>query len=127
MWVPSTVVYSRSLPACLLAFSMLAALSACASDESAPPVATVAVTAARTRVPIGSPLELTYRFELTSAPISADYTVFVHFVNPDGQVLWNDDHPPSTPTTAWRAGTPVEYTRTIFLPPSVLHPGDVTI
>jgi hypothetical protein len=127
MWVPSSVVSPRSLSASLLALSTFAAISACATDERTPPAATVAVTAARTRVPIGGPLDLTYRFELTGDPLPSDYTVFVHFVNADGQVLWNDDHAPATPTTAWRAGTPVEYTRTVFLPPSVFHPGDVGI
>jgi hypothetical protein len=127
MWVPSPVVSLRSVSTCVLAFLTLAAVSACATEENAPPVATVAATAAKTRVPIGGPLELTYRFELTGDPIAADYAVFVHFVNADGQVLWNDDHAPAVPTTAWRKGTPVEYTRTIFLPPSVLHPGDVSI
>lgn len=121
------MVSFRSLSACLLAVSTLAGASACATEEGAPAVATVAVKAAKSRVPIGGPLELTYRFELQGEPLRADYTVFVHFVNPDGQVLWNDDHLPATPTTAWRAGTPVEYTRTIFLPPSVLHPGDVSV
>jgi hypothetical protein len=127
MWVPWPVVCSRSLSACLLVVSTLAAASACATEENVPAVATVAVTAARSRVPIGGPLELTYRFELQGQPIPADYTVFVHFVNPDGQVLWNDDHPPATPTSSWRVGTPVEYTRTVFLPLSVLHPGDVSV
>jgi hypothetical protein len=127
MWVPSTVVSLRLPSTCLLALSTFAIVSACATEERTPAVASVAVTAARTRVPIGSPLELTYRFELTGDPIPSDYTVFVHFVNADGQVLWNDDHAPATPTTAWRRGAPVEYSRTIFLPPSVLHPGDVSI
>jgi hypothetical protein len=85
------------------------------------------VTAAHARVAIGGPLELTYRFELTGEPIPSDYTVFVHLLNADGQVLWHDDHRPSVPTSAWKTGTPVEYTRTSFLPPAQLHPGDATI
>ncbi len=87
----------------------------------------VSVSTPQPRVPVGSSLDLTYRFEPTGESIAGDYTVFVHFVNADGQVLWADDHQPSVPTSEWRAGTPVEYTRTRFLPPAVLHPGDVSI
>jgi hypothetical protein len=110
-----------------LALSALILTSACAAADNAPAVGTVAVTAQDTRVPVGSPLTLTYRFQLTGAPLTADYTVFAHFVNADGQVLWNDDHRPAVPTTEWKPGTPVEYTRTVFLPPATLHPGDVGI
>lgn len=85
------------------------------------------MTASKTRVAIGAPVDLTYRFELTGAPLAGDFAVFAHFVNADGQVLWNDDHEPSPPTSTWRPGEPVEYTRTIFLPTGVLHPGDVAI
>jgi hypothetical protein len=30
--------------------------------------------------------------------------------------MWTDDHDPPTPTTAWKPGQTVEYTRTVFLP-----------
>lgn len=121
------MVSSRSPLALFLVLPTLALITACSSTETTPPVGTVAVSAARTRVPVGSPLDLTYRFEVTGDPIDSDYMVFVHFVNADGQVLWTDDHAPVTPTSAWRAGTPIEYTRTVFLPAGVLHPGDVGI
>lgn len=126
MWVPSTVVLSRT-SALLLLVGVTCAGAACSSNETPPAVAAVAVSTPHPRVPVGSPLDLTYRFEPTGESIAGDYTVFVHFVNADGQVLWADDHPPIVPTSAWRAGTPVEYTRTVFLPPAVLHPGDIGI
>lgn len=127
MWVPSAVVSFTSRFPCVLALSSLLLTSACAAADNAPAVGTVAVTAEKTRVPIGSPLTLTYRFQLAGEPLTADYTVFVHFVNADGQVLWTDDHSPAVPTTEWKPNTPVEYTRTVFLPHATLHPGDIGI
>ncbi len=127
MWIPSLVVSYRTALTGLVALAVIVGVSACSSADSTPPVGSVAVTAARSRVAIGGPLELTYRFELTGAPITGDYNVFVHLLNADGQVLWHDDHRPSVPTSAWKAGTPVEYTRTVFLPPAQLHPGDATV
>src|SRR5205814_5521817 len=34
----------------------------------------------------------------------------------DEQLIWTDDHNPPTPTTQWKPGQTVEYTRTIFIP-----------
>lgn len=100
---------------------------ACHRAERATPVATVSVTPARTRVPIGAPFDLTYTFQPTdAAAIKGDYMVFVHALAADGTVLWNDDHAPAVPTSQWKAGQPVTYTRTTFVP-SLPHPGDVTI
>jgi hypothetical protein len=42
--------------------------------------------------------------------------VFVHALDESNELLWTDDHAPATPTQAWRAGTPVTYTRTMFVP-----------
>jgi hypothetical protein len=53
--------------------------------------------------------------------------VFVHMVDADGEIRWNDDHLPPVPTSTWAPGTPVEYSRTTFLPAHTLYPGDVTI
>jgi hypothetical protein len=126
MWVPSAVVRSP-----IFTFLLIAAVgltgAACSSSESTPPVARVSVSTPQQRVPVGSPLELTFRFEPTGERIEGDYVVFVHFTNADGQVLWTDDHRPVTPTSAWQPGQPVEYTRTVFLAPNVLHPGDVGV
>lgn len=101
--------------------------AACTSSESTPAVARVVVSTPQHRVPVGSPLELTFRFEPTGERIAGDYTVFVHFTNADGQVVWTDDHRPVTPTSTWQPERAVEYTRTVFLAPDVLHPGDISI
>jgi len=40
----------------------------------------------------------------------------MHVVDADGELMWTDDHVPPTPTTQWKPGQTVEYTRTIFVP-----------
>jgi hypothetical protein len=100
-----------------VAAAVLLASSACSQGDTQPPVATVTFSANKTRVPLGSPLELTYRFNVApDAKFDGDYRVFVHFVDTDGGVLWNDDHDPSPPTSQWRPGQTIQYTRTRFLP-----------
>ena len=93
-------------------------LAGCGSkDDSEPAVATPSLTLSRERVPIGSPLKLTYRFDVApNAKIDGDYWVFVHVLEPDGEQLWIDDHLPPTPTSTWKPGQKVEYTRTVFVP-----------
>ena len=102
------------------AFGLLATLAspACSrKQEEEPPVATPTLTLSRDRVAIGSPVKLTYRFDVAeNAKIDSDYWVFVHVLDPDGEQLWTDDHLPTTPTSQWRGGQKVEYTRTVFVP-----------
>lgn len=127
MWIPSDVVFfTRILIAATLGIG-LGASAGCSNRDDAPPVGTVSVTSSESRLPIGSPLELTYRFELTGAPLEDDYTVFAHLIDADGETRWIDDHAPSVPTREWKPGTPVEYTRTRFLPAALLLPGEATI
>ena len=86
-------------------------------EESTPSVATPSVTLARDRVAIGSPFKVTYKFDVApNATIRPRLLVFVHVLDDQGEQLWNDDHPPPTPTSPWKAGQTVEYTRTIFVP-----------
>ena len=84
-------------------------------EESAPCAATPTVTLGRDRAAIGSPLTLTYKFDVAQA-IPQDYVVFVHVLDDQGERLWGDDHPPVPPTSAWKPGQKVEYTRTVFIP-----------
>lgn len=98
--------------------AILAVAPACSGGDQAPPVATVSLTPNRTRLPLGSPVELTYRFDVApGAAITGDYRVFVQVKNPDGQtLLWQDDHDPPVPTSQWKPGQKIEYTRTRFVP-----------
>ena len=96
-----------------------AALTACGNNEAAVrrPI-TPSVELGRPRAPIGSPIEITYRFEVgaDSEPVPLDYDVFVHFLDSHEALLFTDDHMPPEPTTAWMPGASVEYTRTLFIP-----------
>jgi hypothetical protein len=85
--------------------------------DTDPPVATPAFTVNKTRAPLGSPVEVTYRFTpAQGAKFDQDYRVMVHFLDPDEELMWTDDHDPPTPTTKWQPGQTVEYTRTVFIP-----------
>jgi hypothetical protein len=88
------------------------------AEDTAPPLATPSVTLQRSVVPIGSPLEMKYRFTVDKhdPAFAEDYWVFVHFLDRDGELMWTDDHRPPTPTARWKAGDTIEYARTMFVP-----------
>jgi hypothetical protein len=98
--------------------SLVLATTACGSSTpDTPPLATPAVRLNHERAPAGSPLEITYRFTVApNAKADEDYRVMVHVVDADDELMWTDDHNPPVPTTAWKPGQVVEYTRTIFVP-----------
>lgn len=102
----------------LVCVGLLAVAAACGGDkDSEPAVATPALTLDHDRVPIGSPLKLTYSFQVAdNATFDTDYWVFVHVLDPEGERLWTEDHLPPTPTSQWKPGQKVEYTRTVFVP-----------
>ena len=97
---------------------VLLAVAACGGKEQAePPVAKPTVTLNKDKAAIGSPLKITYKFDVAAnATFDADYLVFLHVIEPDGEKLWQDDHAPAVPTSQWKPGQSVEYTRTIFVP-----------
>ncbi len=76
-------------------------------------VATPSFSANQTRVPLGSPVEVTYKFVVAKdAPkITEDFRVFVHFLDADNERLWTDDHDLPVPTTQWKPGQTIEYTQ----------------
>jgi len=83
-----------------------------------PGVATPSVTLARDKAPLGSPIEVTYRFDVAAnaPPFAEDYKVFVGFVDTDQELMWTDDHDAAIPTSRWKPGQTIEYTRTVFVP-----------
>src|SRR5262245_5851860 len=104
---------------CVLAVVAIVSVSACRRNEPPEPgVATPSIALARDRVPLGSPLDITYKFVLApdAPPFKEDYRVFVGVVDSDGQLMWADDHDPGTPTTSWKPNQTIAYTRTIFIP-----------
>ena len=105
------------LRACALPFVVV--LAACGrTQQPETPIATPTVTLARGEGAIGAPMEMTYRFVVAdnAPPIAEDDTVFVHFLDTDGELMWTDDHQPSVPTSQWKAGQSIESTRTMFVP-----------
>ena len=107
--------------AVFLATALAAALVAGCSggeEDTAAGVATPTVTLSRADAAVGSPVDVTYRFVVApdAPPFAEDYTVFVHFLDLDGERMWTDDHDPPTPTRQWKPGETIEYTRTIFIP-----------
>jgi hypothetical protein len=99
----------------------------CGSDDPAPPVATVSFTPSASRVSLGTPIEMTYRFDVApGASIAGDYMVFLHVETPDGTRLWGDDHAPPVPTSQWKPGQKIEYTRVRFVP-VVAHLGEAIV
>src|ERR1041385_3794236 len=81
-------------------------LAACRHKESpAPPVATPSVTLNHDKAPLGSPIEITYKFVVANdAHFDQDYRVMSHIVDADEQMMWDDDHLPPVPTTQWKPG-----------------------
>jgi hypothetical protein len=118
----------------VIAIGVLAGFGAgCSKNDEAPPVASVSLATNSKKVPpgvpLGSPIELTYRFEVApGAKIDGDYRVFVHVNRDDGTTIWNDDHelPPGQPTSKWQPGQVIEYSRTRFIP-SFSYVGKATI
>lgn len=110
----------RSIARGLIAACAVAVLvvgAACSRGDSAAPVASVRVTPSKTRVPLGGVLESTYEFAVApEASFDGDYQVFVHVNDAEGKLLWADDHAPSVPTSQWRPGQTVTYTRTRGVP-----------
>src|SRR5438552_4170239 len=83
-----------------------------------PGVATPSVTLQRDKVPLGSPIDVTYKFVVApdAPPFKEAFRVFVGVVDSDGQLMWADDHYPEIPTTEWTPNQTITYTRTVFVP-----------
>jgi hypothetical protein len=93
-------------------------VSSCSrKTDSAPPMATPSITLSRSKVPLGGPVDITYKFVVApEAKFAKNYRVMVHVVDPNEELMWTDDHDPPTATTEWKPGQVVEYTRTVFVP-----------
>jgi hypothetical protein len=105
--------------ASVVAIAAVWSLGSCGQQSpSEPPKAKPGVTLSHERLPLGSPLEITYRFDVDSQapPVGEDLRVFVHFVDADEELMWTDDHDPPIPTTQWKPRQRTEYTRTVWVP-----------
>jgi hypothetical protein len=92
--------------------------AACKSKEpAAPPVATASLQLSRSKSPLGSPIDITYKFVVANdANFTEDHNVMVHVVDSDNELLFTFDHTPPTPTSQWKPGQTIEYTKTEFIP-----------
>lgn len=117
-------VYRRTIAAGLMALAV-SSITACSHADNTPPVATPTFTASKDRVALGGPVDFTFQFDVV-APIKDDYRVLVHVVNPDGDTIWIDDHDPAIPTSQWKPGQKVQYTRQRFLP-VLPYTGEATV
>ena len=93
----------------------LVALPAGCAASPPTPVAIVTLGIDRTNVPFGESTEATIQFDVspTLEPLGEDYRVFLHVLDESGSLLWTDDHDPRVPTSAWRPGRSIQYTRRI--------------
>ncbi len=110
-----------SMSMCAAAVAAVVLFPACRKKAPPePPVATPSVTINHDKVAIGSPAKITYKFTVAqNAPEvikGGDFWVFAHVLDPTGEQLWTDDHAPVPPTSTWKAGQTIEYTRTVFVP-----------
>ena len=118
----SACLYSCVFPVVLL-------LAGCGrTQQPETPLVTPTVTVARSDAAIGMPIEMTYRFVVaaTAPAFTEDETVFVHFLDADGEMMWTDDHEPPVPTTQWKPGQTIEYSRTMFIP-KFPYSGDTSV
>jgi hypothetical protein len=87
------------------------------AEDTAPPVGTIEVSLSRPKLALGSPVEVTYSFTVApDAPALGPRRVFAHFLDADEELMWTDDHDPPTPSTEWKPGQTIEYTRSMFIP-----------
>ena len=109
----------RRLACVAVAVLFAAGMAACRRKQpEPPPVATPSFAVNQTRVPLGSPVEVTYKFTVApdALPIKENYRVFVHFLDADKERMWTDDHDLPVPTTQWKPGQVIQYTKTMFVP-----------
>src|SRR3954466_6210586 len=86
-------------------------------DAPAPPVATPSLTLSHDKAPLGSPIDIHYKFVVANdAQFAEDYRVMVHAVDADEQLIFAFDHNAPVPTTQWKPGQTIEYMKTVFIP-----------
>jgi hypothetical protein len=104
----------------LLCCALLVVQAGCSRKApQEPPIATAKISFGHARVPLGSPVEIKYRFTVApnAGKIDGDYYVFVHFLEGGSrEMMWTDDHLPPVPTSQWKPGQVIEYGRTMFAP-----------
>lgn len=72
-------------------------------------------------MPVGAPFDIGYTWTPNEGfePPAEDYKVFVHFVDPDGNIVAQDDHFPPQPTSQWSEGKPLTYRHWLYPDPDL--------
>ncbi len=89
-----------------------------------PPPATIGTVAIDVRstpdTAPGASFDVGIRFDAAPnlVPFEDDRLVVLHVLDDAGEVLWTDEHEPPVPTSAWRPGGTVHYTRSVRVPAS---------
>src|SRR6185436_5721129 len=86
---------SRSSAAGLAALVILTSgVAACGRKEAPPtPMATPSLTLSHDKAPLGSPIDITYKFVVANdAHFTQDYRVLVHVVDADEELMFAFDH-----------------------------------
>ena len=84
-----------------------------------PPSATIGTVAVDLRstpdTPAGTSFDVGIRFDAAPnlVPLDDDHLVFLHVLDDAGEILWTDEHEPPVPTSAWRPGETLHYTRSV--------------
>ena len=91
---------------------------ACGAPDVGRAFAVAAVTLDRSSLPLGGRLEMVYRFTVLPqiGSLTEPPRVLVQFLDPDGKVLFTDDHDPPVAATAWRPGETITYQRLMYIP-----------
>src|SRR5579862_8584178 len=116
--MPSQARCRSMLIGSIVVAGVVTSLAGCRRKEAqAPPVATASLHLSHDKAPLGSPIDITYKFVVANdAHFDQDYRVMMHVLDADDELMWTDDHTPPTPTTQWKPGQTIEYTRTVFIP-----------
>lgn len=94
------------------------------------PVAVVRLAVDRGNVPLGASLNVTIQFDAAPdvEPLNGDHRVFLQLLDGDGRMIWSSEHDPPVPTSAWRPGRSIQYTRRVrILPYPYLGPAVLAI
>lgn len=110
------------------AVSVLLLLGGLSCGARSEPVAAIDLELERSAAPQGAfvAAELSLTLLPAFAPLDRDYRVFVHFLDPDGRLLWADDHDPPVPSSDWRRGQTLSYGRRLAIPADA-YVGEATI
>jgi hypothetical protein len=109
--------WSLALGLAALVLASSGAVACKRKETPAPPLATPILKLSHDKAPLGSPIDITYKFVVANdARFAEDYRVMVHVVDADDELIFAFDHNPPTPTTQWKPGDTIEYTRTVFIP-----------